>query len=98
MRFYLVLLRLIADRWEYADAGVRDRTHVRVFTSRSLEGMLRAHGLRIERMERNFRLLDDQSQIGRFGALGTRAARAAFGRWLFRDLTAYQYVAVARRA
>ena len=72
MRFYLVLLRLIADRWEYADAGVRDRTHLRVFTRRSLERMLRAHGLRIERMERNFRLLDDQSQIGRFGALGTR--------------------------
>ena len=75
MRFYLVLARLIADRWEYADHGVRDRTHLRIFTRRTLERMLAAHGLRIERCTRNFRLLDDQSQIGRAGALATRVAR-----------------------
>jgi O-antigen biosynthesis protein len=97
MRFYLVLARLAADRWEYADHGVRDRTHLRIFTRRSLERLLTSHGLRIERLERNFRLLDDQSQIGRTGALATRVARVTLGR-LLRDLTAYQYVAVARRA
>jgi 2-polyprenyl-3-methyl-5-hydroxy-6-metoxy-1,4-benzoquinol methylase len=98
MRFYLVLLRLIADRWEYTDAGVRDRTHLRVFTRRSLERMLAAHGLRIERLERNFRLLDDQSQIGRAGALATRVVSVTLAPWLFPDLMAYQFVAVARRA
>jgi len=98
MRFYLVLARLALDRWEYADHGVRDRTHQRIFTRRSLERMLAAHGLRVERLERNSRLLDDQSQIGRAGALATRIARATVARWPFRDLMAYQYVAVARRA
>ncbi|MEJ7825436.1 MAG: class I SAM-dependent methyltransferase [Solirubrobacteraceae bacterium] len=98
VRFYLVLARLVADRWEYADHGVRDRTHLRIFTRHSLERMLGSHGLRIERLQRNFRLLDDQSQIGRVGALATRLARVTIGRSPLRELTAYQYVAVARRA
>jgi SAM-dependent methyltransferase len=97
MRFYLVLARLLADRWEYADSGVRDRTHLRVFTRRSLERMLSEHGLAIEHLERRFRLYDDQSRIGRPGVLATRVARVTFGK-LFRDLMAYQYVVVARRA
>jgi 2-polyprenyl-3-methyl-5-hydroxy-6-metoxy-1,4-benzoquinol methylase len=96
MRFYLVLARLIFDRWEYTDSGVRDRTHLRVFTRRSLERMLATHGLEVERLVRRFRLLDDQSRIGRIGALATRVARVTVGR-VFRDLMAYQYVAVARR-
>lgn len=97
-RFYLVLARLLVDRWEYADHGVRDRTHLRLFTRRSLERMLAAHGLIIERMERNFRLLDDQSEIGRIGAVATRVVRATIAPLLFRDLMAYQYVVLARRA
>jgi len=98
MRFYLVLARLIFDRWEYADAGVRDRTHLRVFTRRSLKRMLSANGLRIERLERRSRLFDDQSHIGRLGVLATRLATGTIGRWPFADLMAYQYVVVARRS
>ena len=98
MRFYSVLLRLAADRWAYTDSGVRDRTHLRIFTRRSLEAMLRAAGLRVERLERNVRLFEDQSRIGRAGAVATRLVRALVAPWLFRDLLAFQYVAVARRA
>ena len=98
MRFYLVLARLLVDRWEYAEHGVRDRTHLRIFTRRSLVRMIEAHGLVIERMERNFRLLDDQSHIGRLGAIATRVARATIAPCLFRDLMAYQYLVVVRRA
>jgi 2-polyprenyl-3-methyl-5-hydroxy-6-metoxy-1,4-benzoquinol methylase len=98
MRFYLVLLRLAADRWEYTDSGVRDRTHLRIFTRQSLEAMLGSLGLRIERLTRNYRLFEDQSRIGRVGALATRVVRAALAPWLFPELFAFQYVAVARRA
>jgi 2-polyprenyl-3-methyl-5-hydroxy-6-metoxy-1,4-benzoquinol methylase len=98
MRFYLVLLRLIVDRWSYTDHGIRDRTHVRIFTRRSLEAMLASCGLTVERLERNYRVFEDQSRIGRFGALATRLAQASIAPLLFRDLMAYQYVAVARRA
>ncbi len=98
MRFYLMLLRLLFDRWSYAEAGIRDRTHVRIFTKHSLTSMLASHGLEIEHLTRNYRLLDDQSEIGRVGALATRAVAATVAPLLFRDLLAYQYVAVARRA
>lgn len=97
MRFYLVLARLIVDRWAYTDSGVRDRTHLRIFTRRSLVRMLENNGLRVERLERNFRLLEDQSHIGRLGALATRVAQRTIAPLLFRDLMAYQYIAVARR-
>ena len=98
MRFYLVLLRLIFDRWSYTDSGVRDRTHLRIFTRRSLMRMLSESGLEVERMRRNHRLFEDQSQIGRAGALATRLTNATIARFPFRDLLAFQYVAVCRRA
>jgi 2-polyprenyl-3-methyl-5-hydroxy-6-metoxy-1,4-benzoquinol methylase len=97
MRFYLVLLRLIFDRWSYADSGVRDRTHLRIFTRRSLERMLARHGLVTERVVRRYRLVDDQSEIGRVGAVATRFVQRFLGPLLFRDLMAYQYVVVATR-
>jgi 2-polyprenyl-3-methyl-5-hydroxy-6-metoxy-1,4-benzoquinol methylase len=98
MRFWLMLVRLGADRWEYADHGIRDRTHLRIFTRRSLLAMLAGHGLVVETLTRNHRLFDDQSEIGRGGALATRAVVATLARWPLRDLLAYQYVVVARRA
>jgi 2-polyprenyl-3-methyl-5-hydroxy-6-metoxy-1,4-benzoquinol methylase len=95
-RFWSVLLRLIVDRWEYTEHGVRDRTHLRIFTRKSLLRMLDDHGLALDSLRRNQRLLDDQSNIGRFGAVMTRIAVATVGR-VARDLMAYQYVAVARK-
>jgi SAM-dependent methyltransferase len=96
MRFLPVLLKLIFDRWSYTDAGVRDRTHLRIFTRRSFVRMLRSQGLVVERLERNYRLFEDQSQIGRVGALATRVVSRTVGPLLFRDLLAIQYIAVAR--
>jgi 2-polyprenyl-3-methyl-5-hydroxy-6-metoxy-1,4-benzoquinol methylase len=98
IRFYLVLLRLIFDRWSYTDAGVRDRTHLRIFTKRSLIELLSSEGLAIERLARNYRLFEDQSRIGRVGALATRVLGASLAPTLGRNLMAFQYVAVARRA
>jgi len=99
MRFWLMLWRLATDRWEYAEHGIRDRTHLRIFTRRSLLAMLAGHGLVVETLARNQRLFDDQSAIGRAGALATRAVVATLARWpVLRDLLAYQYVVVARRA
>ncbi len=97
MRFYTVLVRLITDRWSYTEHGIRDRTHLRIFTRRSLEALLTACGLALERLERNYRLIEDQSQIGRLGAAATRLARVTVAPLLFPDLMAFQYIAVARR-
>jgi 2-polyprenyl-3-methyl-5-hydroxy-6-metoxy-1,4-benzoquinol methylase len=97
MRFLPVLLKLIFDRWSYTDAGVRDRTHLRIFTRRSLVRMLRSQGLSVERLERNYRLFEDQSEIGRLGEVATRVVRRVIGPLLLRDLMAVQFIAVARQ-
>jgi 2-polyprenyl-3-methyl-5-hydroxy-6-metoxy-1,4-benzoquinol methylase len=96
MRFWLVLLRLAFDRWAYTDSGIRDRTHLRIFTRRSLVALLASAGLRLEHLGRNHRLVEDQSRISRAGAAATHVARA-LAPFLAPDLFAYQYLAVARR-
>jgi 2-polyprenyl-3-methyl-5-hydroxy-6-metoxy-1,4-benzoquinol methylase len=98
MRFYVVLLRLILDRWGYTDSGIRDRTHLRIFTRRSLIAMLEGAGLEVEVLHRNARLFEDQSRIGRLGAWFTNVVRRCVAPWAFRDLLAFQYVVLARRS
>jgi len=49
VRFYLNLFELVCARdWEYREAGILDRTHLRFFTERSLRRTLDQHGYRIE--------------------------------------------------
>jgi 2-polyprenyl-3-methyl-5-hydroxy-6-metoxy-1,4-benzoquinol methylase len=45
-----VRLSLLAGRFEYADRGILDRTHLRFFTRRSLRALVAAAGLRVARM------------------------------------------------
>ena len=42
---------LVRKDWQYVDAGILDRTHLRFFTRRSLERALLAHGYSVERLE-----------------------------------------------
>ncbi len=52
MRYYKNLGALLFRRqWQYVDAGILDRTHLRFFTDRSLRDALARAGLRIERFE-----------------------------------------------
>lgn len=49
VRHYLNLFELLVARdWEYREAGILDRTHLRFFTARSLRRTLRQHGYRID--------------------------------------------------
>ena len=41
---------LVRKDWQYADAGILDRTHLRFFTRRSLERSLLQHGYQVERL------------------------------------------------
>jgi len=44
-----VRLNLLAGRFEYADRGILDRTHLRFFTRRTLRALLHGAGLRVVR-------------------------------------------------
>lgn len=51
VRYYKVVQGLLFGRWEYADEGVLDRTHLRFFTLRSMKEMIEGAGLTIVRIE-----------------------------------------------
>ena len=51
VRYYKVVQGLLSGRWEYADEGVLDRTHLRFFTLRSMKEMIEGAGLTIIRIE-----------------------------------------------
>lgn len=50
--WHALLPLLFAGRWDYADAGILDRTHLRFFTCHSARALLTDSGLQITDMQR----------------------------------------------
>ena len=48
---WAIRLSLLAGRWQYADRGILDRTHTRLFTRRSLVETIEAAGWRVESVD-----------------------------------------------
>jgi len=82
---YVIVVRdlLLRGRWEYADWGVLDRTHLRFFTRTSIESLFTSSGLTIETLE---------------PINPAKAARVAFLVGRFRDMRFQQFAVVARRS
>lgn len=54
LRYFRVLGPLVLrGQFEYADSGVLDRTHLRFFTRKSIEGLVEGAGLRLEAIHRS---------------------------------------------
>ena len=69
----LVMPLLVRGRFDYADAGVMDRTHLRWFTKATAIELVTGGALRLERVEPNF--------SGRRDTLLNRAALGLFERF-----------------
>jgi 2-polyprenyl-3-methyl-5-hydroxy-6-metoxy-1,4-benzoquinol methylase len=91
-------LSLAAGRFEYAERGILDRTHLRFFTRRSLLALLASVGLRVERMTATPVPLYQVAPPRLHGRAlaAVHGASAAAARALPR-LLGYQFVALARR-
>jgi len=94
-----VRLSLALGRWNYADRGILDRTHLRFFTKRSFAALLRDAGLSVEELVATPVPLPlvvpprlHGSLLDAVHALSAGAARA------WKGGLAYQFVAVCRRA
>lgn len=93
-----VRLSLLLGRFDYAERGILDRTHLRFFTRRTLRALLREAGLRVEELATTpvpLPLVVPPRWHGRWldgvHALSAGAARGWPGG------LAYQFVAVCRR-
>ena len=85
IRYYIVVRDLLLrGRWEYADWGVLDRTHLRFFTRESISRLFPDCGYTIE-------------QLTPINPIKLRRAALLTTRW-FRDLRYQQFAVVARRS
>ena len=92
-----VRLNLLLGRFDYADRGILDRTHLRFFTRRTLIHMIQNSGLEIVSIQVTPIPLELVSRFfvtlpGRFA----HAVLARFTRWL-PTLLGYQFVVQARK-
>lgn len=94
-----VRLSLLLGRWNYADRGILDRTHLRFFTRRSFAAFLRDAGLSVDEIAATPAPLPlavpprlHGPVLDALHALSAGAARA------WKGGLAYQLVAVCRRA
>jgi len=75
--------------WPYRDRGIHDRTHMRFFTLRNIVELFESAGLRVEKVSRNYRLIERPSRINRIAP--------AFALPGLREFLAFQYLIRARR-
>ena len=87
---WAIRLGLLAGRWKYTDRGILDRTHVQLFTRKTLVETLEGAGYRIAK-------LDFTVPIPRVGSPRVEAVAHACGR-LRPSLFAYQFVVAATPA
>jgi 2-polyprenyl-3-methyl-5-hydroxy-6-metoxy-1,4-benzoquinol methylase len=94
-----IRLSLAAGRFEYAERGILDRTHLRFFTRRSLDALLREAGLRVERVTATpaplYQVVPARWHGRALAALHGASAAAARG---LPRLLGYQFVLLARPA
>lgn len=98
VRFHAVIARLIFNRWGYSDRGILDSTHLRFFTLPTMREMFERAGLRVERVQHKYRLIEDQRRIGRVGAVVSRLFCRFLAPLPWRHFFTHQYIIVARKA
>ena len=84
-----VLPLLVRGRWDYADTGLLDRTHLRFFTKASMIELFETTGYTVEAIT-----AQDLSDVGLRG-IGMRLLFAPFGQAHSEGLRARHYVVVA---
>ena len=82
---YHVLKMLCSGRWEYAERGIMDETHLRFFSRKTFVKQMEKAGLQLVELKRNYRLLEHDMMFG-----------AGFARLLGRivpnELLTFQYL------
>jgi 2-polyprenyl-3-methyl-5-hydroxy-6-metoxy-1,4-benzoquinol methylase len=61
---YHVLKMLCSGRWEYAERGIMDETHLRFFTKKTFVKQMEKAGLQLVELIRNYRLLENDMIFG----------------------------------
>jgi 2-polyprenyl-3-methyl-5-hydroxy-6-metoxy-1,4-benzoquinol methylase len=93
VRHWSVVLPLLGGRWDYQDAGILDRTHLRFFTRHNMLEMMQRNALNVENVQASMMPLDFPGGVfAALIALGINPSE------LLEDLQRYQYLLVCTKA
>lgn len=89
VRHYSTITNLLfKGYWPYRERGIHDRTHLRFFTLRNIRELFQYANLSIERIERNYRIIEKPHRLNRFSK--------CFALLSFKELFTFQYLIFAK--
>lgn len=90
VRHYSTIISLLfKGYWPYRERGIHDRTHLRFFTLRNIRELFQYANLNIERIERNYRIIERPHRLNRFSK--------CFTLYPCKELFTFQYLIVAKK-
>jgi len=90
IRHYTTLIDLIFKGiWPYRDRGIHDKTHLRFFTLKNIKEMFGSSGLKINKIERNYRIVERPHPYNKFSRY--------FALPIIKEFLTFQYLIVARK-
>ena len=76
--------------WPYRERGIHDKTHLRFFALKNIKELFQHAGLRIVKLERNYRFVEDeQHQYDKFAKY--------LGLFLMKNFFTFQFLIVAKK-
>lgn len=90
VRHYSTIISLIfKGYWPYRERGIHDRTHLRFFALRNIKELFQYAHLSIERIDRNYRIIEKPHQFNRFSK--------CFAFYPCKEFITFQYLIVAKK-
>ena len=90
IRHYTTIINLcVKGYWPYRDRGVHDRTHLRFFTLKNIKELFEQCGLKINKVERNYRLIERPHSHNRYSKY------LAFP--IIKEFLTFQYIILAEK-
>ncbi len=83
--------------WPYRGRGIHDRTHLRFFTLRNIDEMFAGVGMKIDRTERSYRIIETEPEgVFKYLSYLNRFSEYSSIPFLINFLT-FQYLIIAKK-
>lgn len=89
VRHYTTIINLVKGYWPYRERGIHDKIHLRFFTFKNIKEMFQNTGLKIVRIERNYRIIERPHLFNRFSKY--------FVFYPFKEFVTFQYLIVSKK-
>jgi 2-polyprenyl-3-methyl-5-hydroxy-6-metoxy-1,4-benzoquinol methylase len=90
IRHYTTIIELVVKGyWPYRERGIHDKTHLRFFTLKNIKEMFGSSGLKINKIERNYRIIERPHPYNKFSRY--------FALPIIKEFLTFQYLIVAQK-